>query len=77
MAPHAKTYARIETPNGDLALSKRAFEELRMVLGDVQQRGDYPAPKPPGQFEETVGELYAFTLDPVSGEYLDGGRPDV
>lgn len=74
---HARTYARIETPNGELTLSKRAFEELRMVLGDAQQRGDWPDPDPPGHFEETVGQCYAFMLDTVSGEYVDGGRPDL
>lgn len=73
----SNTYARIETPNGELTLSKRAFEELRMVLGDAEQRGDYPDPNPPGQFEHTVAETYAFMLDTVSGEYLTSRRPDV
>lgn len=61
MTSHAKTYARIYSPDGELQLAKRGFEELRMTLGAVcTNHGAYP---PQGHPRETVRKVWEFSTD--------------
>lgn len=74
MAPGPKTYARIETPDGELRLSRREFEELRMTLGAVRSNhGPYP---PQGHPRETVRKVWEFSTDHSGDDgYLSDRRP--
>ena len=65
----ARAFARIETPESDIELSKREFDELRMLLAKAQNI-EFNANPP--VFKSTYDELEQFASDAVSDDgYLD------
>lgn len=72
---HAKTFARIETPDGEYTMSKREFDELRMLLWLRKEHGITPPAEPP-VFEEDYNNLLDFADEHVSDDgFISDERP--
>jgi hypothetical protein len=71
MTQFSKTFAKIETPEETLELSKREFDEIRMLVTKANTAGIRPNANPPVH-ETTYEELEDFLATAVRSDgYID------
>jgi len=66
----ARTFAKIATPDGEYELSKRAFDELRMLVAKANTNGFYPNADPPVR-ESAYRDLEGFLDENTETELGD------